>query len=139
MAGSSQHGSLMSEINVTPFVDVMLVLLIIFMVTAPLMMQGVNVDLPQTSAQAMESEEDNLVITVNKDGEIFLNEYKTDVDALMDRLSRIYAVRPDQRVYLQADRTVPYGLVARVMADVKASGFSRLGVVTTPQEKGGKS
>ena len=123
---------LMSEINVTPFVDVMLVLLIIFMVTAPMMMQGVDVNLPQTTTQPIASEEERLVISITGKRNIYLNEYKISLNTLQRKLETIYQNRPDRAVFLRADQTLPYGFVMEVMAAVRQSGIKRIGMVTEP-------
>jgi biopolymer transport protein TolR len=131
MAGGSQNG-LMSEINVTPFVDVMLVLLIIFMVTAPMMVEGVNVDLPETTAAPLKSDTENLIVSIDKDGRLFINNFEAEPDLFVDKMRKIVEARPDQNVYLRADKTVPYGVVVRVMGDLKAAGIEKLGMVTEP-------
>jgi biopolymer transport protein TolR len=123
---------LLSEINVTPFVDVMLVLLIIFMVTAPMMMQGVDVNLPKTTTQPIPAKEERLVVTVTAKQEIYLNEYKITVDSLMRKLAAIYQNQPDRAIFLRADRSVPYGFVVEVMAAIRRSGIVRIGMVTEP-------
>jgi biopolymer transport protein TolR len=123
---------LMSEINVTPFVDVMLVLLIIFMVTAPMMMQGVDVNLPHTTTQPIAAEEERLVISITGKREIYLNEYKISLDTLQRKLETIYQNRPDRAVFLRADEALPYGFVMEVMAAVRQSGMKRIGMVTEP-------
>ena len=123
---------LMSEINVTPFVDVMLVLLIIFMVTAPMMMQGVDVNLPHTKTQPIASEEERLVISITGKREIYLNEYKISLETLQNKLETIYQNRPDRAVFLRADKALPYGFVMEVMAAVRQSGMKRIGMVTEP-------
>jgi len=126
---------LLAEINVTPFVDVMLVLLIIFMVTAPMMMQGVDVNLPQTETQAISSEEERLVISITAKREIFLNEYKISLDSLQRKLQAIFQNRSDRAVFLRADQNLPYGFVVEVMAAVRQSGIKRLGMVTEPLQE----
>jgi biopolymer transport protein TolR len=123
---------LMSEINVTPFVDVMLVLLIIFMVTAPMMMQGVDVNLPHTKTEPIASEEERLVISITGKQEIYLNEYKISLKTLQKKLETIYQNRPDRAVFLRADEALPYGFVMEVMAAVRQSGIKRIGMVTEP-------
>ena len=123
---------LMSEINVTPFVDVMLVLLIIFMVTAPMMMQGVDVNLPHTKTQPIASEEERLVISITGKRDIYLNEYKISLETLQNKLETIYQNRPDRAVFLRADQSLPYGFVMEVMAAVRQSGIKRIGMVTEP-------
>jgi biopolymer transport protein TolR len=126
---------LLAEINVTPFVDVMLVLLIIFMVTAPMMMQGVDVNLPRTTSQAIPSEEERLVITITTKREIYLNEYKISLDSLQGKLRSIFQNRPDRAVFLRADQTLPYGFVMEVMAAIRRSGVKRLWMVTEPLQE----
>ncbi|HID29412.1 MAG TPA: protein TolR [Desulfobacterales bacterium] len=133
MQGDNSH--FMSDINVTPLVDVMLVLLIIFMVTAPMMMQGVSVSLPKTTSKALPAEKDHLIITVDRSQQIFINDYKVALEALQAKLKKIYEGRPDEKVYLRADKTVPYGVVVRVISEVKNAGVTKLGVVTEPLEE----
>ncbi len=130
-AGGSNNG-LMSEINVTPFVDVMLVLLIIFMVTAPMMVQGVDVSLPEASSAPMQSDQEHLVISVNKNQQVFINELQVEVDFLQEKLLKILEGREDRQVFLKADRDIAYGIVVRVMAEVKAAGVEKLGMITLP-------
>lgn len=132
MRAGDNNDSFMSDINVTPFVDVMLVLLIIFMVTAPMMVQGLDVALPQVTAKALETKEEQLMITVNKEQQIFINDFQVSVDTLQDKLSKILQGRADPEVYLKADRDVPYGTVAQVMAQIKAAGVDKLGMITEP-------
>jgi biopolymer transport protein TolR len=132
MQANNGNRRLLSEINVTPFVDVMLVLLIIFMVTAPMMMQGVDVSLPRTSTQPIPTKEERLVVTVTAKQEIYLNEYQITVDSLMRKLGAIYQSQPDRAVFLRADRNVPYGFVVEVMAAIRRSGIVRIGMVTEP-------
>ena len=126
---------LMSEINVTPFVDVMLVLLIIFMVTAPMMMQGVDVNLPRTTTQPIATEEERLIISITAKREIFLNEYKITMESLQSKMQTIYQNRPDKSVFLRADQGLPYGFVMKVMAAVRQSGIKRIGMVTEPLQE----
>ena len=140
MRSGDNNDSFMSEINVTPFVDVMLVLLIIFMVTAPMMVQGLDVALPQVTAKALETKEEQLMITVNKDQQVFINDFQVTVDTLQDKLAKILQGRTNPEVYLKADRDVPYGVVAQVMAQIKDAGVDKLGMVTEPAapDKDGK-
>ena len=126
---------LMSEINVTPFVDVMLVLLIIFMVTAPMMMQGVDVNLPRTTTQPIATEEERLIISITAKREIFLNEYKITMESLQSKMQTIYQNRPDKSVFLRADQGLPYGFVMKVMAAIRQSGIKRIGMVTEPLQE----
>jgi len=122
----------MSDINVTPLVDVMLVLLIIFMVTAPMMMQGVNVSLPKTTSKALPTEKEHLIISIDRSQQIYINDYKVGLEALQAKLKKIYEGRPDEKVYLRADKGVPYGVVVQVMSEVKNAGVEKLGMVTEP-------
>jgi len=122
----------MSDINVTPFVDVMLVLLIIFMVTAPMMMQGVEVNLPQTTTKSIKTKEDPLILTVNKKGEIYLEDHKIKLEDLETKVKTIFKYRRDKEILLRADKDLPYGLVIDVMAGVKRAGVTKLGMVTEP-------
>ena len=124
---------MMSEINVTPLVDVMLVLLIIFMVTAPMMMQGMEVDLPQVDTGPIKTEEEQVVVTLNADGDIFLDEFKVPLTDLGLKIKRIMEVKKTETVYLRADKDIPYGQVAQVMAEVRAAGVPNLGLVTEPE------
>jgi len=139
MAPGHNKGRFMSDINVTPLVDVMLVLLIIFMVTAPMMMQGVNVSLPQTTSKPLPAEKDHLTISVDRSQQIYINDYKVALEALQGKMRKILEGRSEQRVYLRADKGVPYGVVARVISEVKAAGVEKLGMVTEPLEETHKS
>ncbi|WP_204113374.1 protein TolR [Shimia biformata] len=128
---SRRRAVAMSEINVTPFVDVMLVLLIIFMVAAPLMTVGVPVELPKTAANPLPGEqEEPLTITLTADGRIMIQTTETPVDQLVPKLRAIAAERSSQRVFLRADGTLPYELVVQVMGALNAGGFSDIGLVT---------
>ncbi len=141
MAFGSNHDQLMSDINVTPFVDVMLVLLIIFMVTAPMMMQGVNVALPETTSRSLPATKENLVITIDKQHQVFINDYQVAIDFLQKKLVKILEGRESREVYLKADRDIPYGFVVRVMSEIKGAGVEKLGMVTEPvrsKKKGSK-
>lgn len=132
MAFGSDSDRLISDINVTPFVDVMLVLLVIFMVTAPMMMQGVDVSLPETTSQPLAAKKENLVITINNQNQLFINNHKVAVDFLQEKLKKILEGRDNREVYLRADREISYGFVVRVMAEIKAAGVDKLGMVTEP-------
>jgi biopolymer transport protein TolR len=132
MTGSGSSSQFMSEINVTPLVDVMLVLLIIFMVSAPMMTQGVDVSLPETSSKSLPTEDDSLTITIKKNGEIYINTYQVTIDALQEKLKIILDGRMDKQVYMRADKNVAYGLVVRVMSEVKNAGVHKLGMITDP-------
>ncbi len=133
--GGRGNKRLVAEINVTPLVDVMLVLLIIFMVTAPMMTQGLEVDLPKTTAKSLRQQEEPLVVSVNADGEIYLGKIKINSALLRQQLSKLPEEKKQQPLYLRADKDVPYGLVVTVMADIKRAGFEKLGMITRPSEK----
>jgi len=133
IGGSNKR--LMSDINVTPFVDVMLVLLIIFMVTAPMMVQGVNVSLPETTAQPLPSETEHLIVTIDAKGQVHISNYPVAMESLSHKLSKILEGRSDREVYLRADKNIPYGDVVKVMAEIKAAGVEKLGMVTVPIEE----
>ena len=120
----------MSEINVTPFVDVMLVLLIIFMVTAPLIQQGIEVDLPKTRSEGLTSDEERLVVTVKKDGGIFVQRAQVELTELETKLGAILETRANKEVFLRADEKVAYGIVAKTLASLRRAGASRIGMVT---------
>ena len=122
----------MSDINVTPLVDVMLVLLLIFMVTAPMMMQGVEVNLPQTTTRHIKTREDPLLLTVTKKKEIFLERHKIELEGLDTKIKKIFENRREKEVLLRADKDVPYGFVMKVIANVKEAGINKLGMVTEP-------
>jgi biopolymer transport protein TolR len=123
----------MSEINVTPLVDVMLVLLIIFMVTAPMMQQGVDVELPKTTTQPMKIKDEPLILTIKKDGKLFLGRQEIAAAELQKKLEAIFAGTDSKELYLRADQAVPYGQVARAMAAAREAGASKLGMVTEPE------
>jgi biopolymer transport protein TolR len=131
-SGGSGEG-FMSDINVTPFVDVMLVLLIIFMVTAPMMMQGVDVSLPEATSEPLDSEKEHLIITIDKKSQIFINDYKVSVEFLSEKLAKILEGRADREVFLKADKDMRYGTIVKVMAEIKGAGVEKLGMVTEPE------
>ena len=120
----------MSEINVTPFVDVMLVLLIVFMVTAPLLTAGVPVDLPKTKAQTLGQDREPLSVTVRRNGRIYLQNSPVEEDELVPKLTAIAANGYDQRIFVRGDQSVDYGRVMEVMALISAAGFTHIGLVT---------
>lgn len=125
-----RRSAVMAEINVTPMVDVMLVLLIIFMVSAPLLTVGVPIDLPQTSANPLNEEKEPLTITVNTKGEVFLQETPVQVEELAPRLIAITNSGYDERIYVRGDRNVNYGQVMKVMGTLSGAGFKRVALVT---------
>lgn len=138
--GGSRRGrrgrkQLLSEINVTPFVDVMLVLLIIFMVAAPLLTVGVPIDLPETQAKSLNAETQPITVSVNSTGQIFLQETEIGVDEIVPRLEAIATTGYDERIFVRGDTNADYGTVMKVMARISAAGFKNLGLVTL-QEQG---
>ncbi|MCP4200015.1 MAG: protein TolR [Proteobacteria bacterium] len=122
----------MSEINITPFVDVMLVLLIIFMVTAPMMSKGVDIDLPKAKAAPMEVDESKLLMTIDAKQNVYLGETQIPHAKLEDALANNVRLQREGELYLEADRSIPYGFVVQVMAIVKRAGIPKLGMVTDP-------
>ena len=124
----------MAEINITPLVDVMLVLLIIFMISAPLMQQGVQIDLPKTSAGSLSEVPDQIVLVVNKNKEITINENVIPTGKLRAKLESISAAKPNVEVFIRADQSVAYGYIAQVMAEVKRAKINRVGLVTEPAD-----
>ena len=120
----------LSEINVTPFVDVMLVLLVIFMVTAPLLQQGIDVNLPKAKGKDLPPEE-RITLAIKKDGAIYMNDNPVSITDMRQKLEAISKLNPN--VYLKADRGVPYGLVVEVIGEIKDAGIERLGIVTEPK------
>jgi len=135
MGGRNDNRGIMAEINVTPLVDVMLVLLVIFMVTAPMMQQGVQVNLPKADTKAMTQAEETVVVTVDKSGRIFVNKDEVPATDLRSKLSDMFANRAKKEIFLKADSDVPYGDVVKTMADIKGAGIERLGMVTEPAQK----
>ena len=125
----------LAEINVTPFVDVMLVLLVIFMVTAPMMQQGVDVDLPETTSQPIRMRDEPLVLTVHRDGAIEVAGTPVPLEELEAKLRAVFDARGDEDLYLRADAAAPYGLVAKVLAAAREAGARRLGMVTRPESE----
>lgn len=138
MAFQERGGETLSQINVTPLVDVMLVLLVIFMVTAPIMQQGVAVDLPAVEAGALagDGDEPQLVVTVTEAQEVYLNDTPFSVPDLGKKLAAVLAEQPGRQVFLRADAEVSYGLVMQVMASMRQAGVKRLGMVTEPPPAG---
>ena len=128
--------AVMSEINVTPMVDVMLVLLIIFMVSAPLLTVGVPIDLPQTQAKSLDQDKEPLTVSVNTDGKVFLQNSEIQVDELVVKLKAVTEARGgfDERIYVRGDRKVDYGTVMRVMGRLSAAGFRRVALVTEVEQ-----
>ncbi|OQW50546.1 MAG: protein TolR [Proteobacteria bacterium SG_bin7] len=137
-SSQSRHSAL-SEINVTPLVDVMLVLLIIFMVTAPMMQQGIDVDLPETAASGVETSNEPFILTIDKNEKIIIsgtkdkNRIDITLKNLRPKLNAIFSTRKNKQIYLQADKAVSYGFVAETMAEIRAAGISNIGLVTLPK------
>ncbi len=137
MGSSSSKGSskaVMSEINVTPFVDVMLVLLIIFMVTTPLMQQGLEVNLPKTAASGVELREDPFVLVINASGKTKVGDIEIGLEQMKDKLKAIFETRKNKQVYIQADTKVDYGVVAATMAEIRAAGIFNINLITVPKD-----
>ncbi|MBM9528617.1 protein TolR [Desulfoprunum benzoelyticum] len=126
---------LVADINVTPLVDVMLVLLIIFMVTAPMMTQGLDVNLPETTSKALRQDDEPLIVTVDKEGKITLGKLEMAPAKLKEQLDGMSEEKKKEPIYLKADKDAAYGSVVTVMADIKAAGFDKLGMITKPSEK----
>ncbi|NIO08483.1 MAG: protein TolR [Deltaproteobacteria bacterium] len=133
---SRRNGTAISQINVTPFVDVMLVLLVIFMVTAPILQQGVQVNLPEAKAGAVEGEEEPLVVSITEKGSIYLNDNPIQLNELKVKLQAIQQIQKDKEVFLRADRKVAYGVVMRAIATIKEAGIVKLGMITQPPAVG---
>jgi biopolymer transport protein TolR len=125
----------LAEINVTPLVDVMLVLLIIFMVTAPMLSMGIDVNLPRVQSKSVDVTEEKLVLTISETKEIFLNKTKLPLGELNSKLEAIFSNRVDREIFLRADKNVPYGFVVEVMSEVRKAGVDKLGMITEPPEE----
>lgn len=125
----------MAEINVTPLVDVVLVLLIIFMVTAPMLQMGIDVNLPKVTSKSVDVTEEKLVLTVKGNQEIYINKTKATLADLGAKLESIFTTRIDREIYMRADKTVPYGFVVQVMSEVRKAGVDKLGMITEPPEE----
>jgi len=125
----------MAEINVTPLVDVMLVLLIIFMVAAPMLQMGIDVNLPRVEAKSIDVAEEKLILTINAAKDIYLNKSKLPLTNLGVTLKQTFASRVERELYLRADKNVPYGFVVEVMAEVRKAGVDKLGMITDPPEE----
>ncbi|MDO1582058.1 ExbD/TolR family protein [Rhizobium oryzicola] len=131
---SRRHGGAISEINVTPLVDVMLVLLIIFMVAAPMMTVGVPVDLPQTSANPMNADTQPITISVNAKGEIYLQETPIVLDEIVAKLQAIAKTGYNERIMVKADTVAAYGVVAQVLGSINSAGYKNIGLITAPKQ-----
>lgn len=133
--GRRQRSALMHEINVTPLVDVMLVLLIVFMITAPLLTVGVAVDLPKTQARAMSEDQEPLTITIQADGTVYLQEEVIAVGELTQKLMAIVENGYDERIFVRGDKNVNYGRIMAVMGTINAAGFRRVALITDPEQQ----
>ena len=131
-----QRGQFASQINVTPLVDVMLVLLVIFMVTAPMIQQGVEVNVPRVKASALPGKEEQFVVSITRNQEVYLNDTRLGLDQLTEKLQAIAVARPDREVFVRADEEVPYGQVIKTMAAIKAAGIENVGMVTEMPQAG---
>ncbi len=131
--GSSKTRAVLSEINVTPLVDVMLVLLIIFMVTTPMMQQGIDIELPETAASGSAPSEEPMVLQIDRSKRLRIGDQLIARADLSEKLKAIFEKRGDKQIYLQADRSVDYGFVAETMADIRAAGITNIGLVTVPK------
>ena len=129
-----RHHGLMSEINVTPMVDVMLVLLIIFMVAAPLLTVGVPIDLPDTQAKAMNSDTQPITVSIDPEGKVYLQETEIPLEEVVPKLQAIAKTGYEERIYVRGDKTADYGTVMKVMARISAAGFKNIGLVTLQEQ-----
>jgi biopolymer transport protein TolR len=132
---NKNNNRLMAEINVTPLVDVMLVLLIIFMVTAPMLQMGIDVNLPRVKSKSIDVAEEKIVLTINSNRDIFINKYKTSIAEINAKLQSIFTGRIDREIFMRADKNVPYGFVVEVMSEVRKAGVDKLGMITEPPEE----
>lgn len=135
--GTSNTGkskAVLSEINVTPLVDVMLVLLIMFMVTTPLMQQGIEVDVPKTSSTGVEMTDEPFLIIIHKDRRIEAGKAQLSISTMSSKLQAIFKTRKNKQVFIQADRRVDYGIVAEAMAEIRAAGITNIGLITLPKD-----
>lgn len=134
LSGQSGRRRVLNEINVTPLVDVMLVLLIIFMVTAPMMQQGIDVELPETSNTGVTVNEEPLVLIVKKNRHIYIGSAEVEFVSLKEKLKAIFQTRRNKQVYLQADKSVDYGRVAEVIGEIRSAGIFNIGLITLPRQ-----
>ena len=133
--GSGRSKTVLSEINVTPLVDVMLVLLIMFMVTTPLMQQGLEVNVPKTAASGVEMTEEPFLLVIHRDHKMEAGKAKIAMEDLKTKMAAIFKTRKNKQIYIQADRAVDYGTVAEAMAEIRAAGITNIGLITQPKDK----
>lgn len=135
MSGQDRKGSrtALSEINVTPLVDVMLVLLIIFMVTAPMMQQGLEVELPETASSGVTTNEEPFVLEIRKDRRLLAGDTEVKMATLAEKLQAIFSTRKNKQIYIQADKSVDYGYVAQAMGEIRKAGIYSIGLITIPK------
>lgn len=133
MATNSSRRAVLSEINVTPFVDVMLVLLIIFMVTAPMMQQGLEVELPEAANSGVATSDEPFILVIQKNRQVLAGDAKIPMSELRERLKAIFATRKNKQLYLQADKQVDYGFVAETMGEIRSAGIYQIGLITLPK------
>ena len=131
--GSSKSRMALSEINITPMVDVMLVLLIIFMVTTPMMQQGIDIDLPEVSSSGTPTTDEPFILEIRRNKRLYVGESELNISQLSTKLKAIFQTRKNKQIYLQADRNVDYGLVAEAMGEIRAAGISNISLVTLPK------
>ncbi len=132
-SGERRSRTVLSEINVTPLVDVMLVLLIIFMITAPMMQQGLEVELPETANSGVSTSDEPFIIVINKDRSVSFGNSKVQMNEVQKKLRAIFETRKNKQVYIQADKSVDYGTVAQTMGEVRAAGIFSVGLITLPK------
>lgn len=135
MSGNGKNRATLSEINVTPLVDVMLVLLIMFMVTTPLMQQGVDVDLPRTSSTGVELNEEPLVLVIQSNQKMTIAKNSISMNELKPKMKAMFETKKNKQIYIQADRKVDYGFVAEAMAELRSAGIFNIGLITLPKEQ----
>lgn len=133
MGSAPKARTSLSEINVTPLVDVMLVLLIIFMVTAPMMQQGIDIDLPKTRSSGIETNDEPFVITIKENKKVYFGETQVNIESVSTKLKAIFKTRKNKQVYLKADQSVDYGFVAQALAEIRAAEIYNIGLVTLPK------